>query len=70
MAITINARCNEHPRYTAQRKPTADCRACKNLFMFKHAALLPAGLGGVGGFTHDAAGALDPATMNIWASKA
>jgi hypothetical protein len=67
--ITINARCNEHPRYTAQRKPIADCKACKNLFMFKHAALLPAGLGGVGGFTFDAGGALDPATMYIWASK-
>lgn len=69
MSITINAQCREHLRYTAQRKPPADCKACQDLFKFKHAALLPAGLNGVGGFVYDAAGALNPDTMFIWASK-
>jgi hypothetical protein len=67
MAVIIAVRCKEHPSYKAIRRPTVACNGCKGLYKFKHAALMKPGLGGIGGFTYDAAGAIDPETMTVYA---
>ena len=30
------AKCKKHPTYMAIRKPTADCKACRNMFSKAH----------------------------------
>jgi hypothetical protein len=61
--LKVEISCREHPRYSAQKPPRCACQACINIHKFRLA--IEQMYSGLGGFSHDAAGSLNPGTMKI-----
>lgn len=69
MALKIVIRCDKHANYTGRGKPRSDCRGCLELHKFRHAALASYEHRGIGGFTHDASGAIDGTVHTVYVSQ-
>lgn len=57
--VKLELRCKKHPHYTARNPPLKVCEGCRAVRRFVVALKCGEEATGIGGFKHDAIGALD-----------
>lgn len=63
--VKLKLQCKTHPGYTARNPPRKACEGCRAIRRFVTALKFGEEAAGVGGYTHDAIGALDLLYVNV-----